>query len=172
MSKKLAILCLAALGAALLVLGIAPAASAYPELTCQVDVAPQTLRAGHQFTVTGSTPIAVDAQNHQVADADSHWTFTWNGDTKTRTGRTASATFTAPHVTKTRVIVLTARNVNPISTCVKHFDITVIGPTSVSAPHGGSGLPETGGPTFWLLVAGLVLLLGGGGAVAASRRSS
>lgn len=170
--KKLAVLCITALGAALLVLGTAPSASAYPDLSCQVTVSRQVLHPGQQFTVTGTTPVAVDAQNQQIADSAIHWSFRWNGVTKTRTGRTASATFTAPRVTGTRHIPLTARNSNPVSDCVKHFDITVAAVT-VSAPHGGgSGLPGTGGPTFWLLVAGLVLLLGGGGAALSSRRRS
>ena len=168
--KKLAVLCIAALGAALLVLGTAPAASAYPEVTCNVTVSDQVLKPGQKFTVTGQTPIAVNAQNQQIADADIHWTFNWNHITKARTGRTASATFTAPEVKKTRVIPLTARNTNPVAECVKHFDITVIG-ASVAGP-GDDGLPNTGGPTFWLLVAGAVLLIGGGGAAVASRRRS
>lgn len=168
--KKLIVVCIAALGAALLVGGLSSPASAYPDLTCQVTVTPQSLRPGEQLTVTGTTPVAVDAHNHQIADADIHWTFSWDGVTKTRTGRTVSATFTAPHVKKSRTITLTARNTNPVSDCVKHFDVTVVGAT-VLAPHGGGGgLPSTGGPTFWLLVAGLVLLLGGGGAVVSSRR--
>lgn len=168
--KKLAVLCITALGAVLLVLGTAPSASAYPDLSCEVTVSPQVLKSGQELTVKGSTPVAVDAHNQQIADSDIHWTFSWNGETKTRTGRTVSATFTAPQVHKSRTIPLTARNSNPVSDCVKHFDITVVGATSVSPPHAGSGLPSTGGPTFWLLVAGLVLLLGGGGAVLSTRR--
>ena len=165
--KKLAVLCIAALGAALLVLGTAPAASAYPELTCEVTVTDQVLKPGQKFTVNASTPIAVNAQNQPIADADIHWTFNWNNITKARTGRTASVSFTAPEVKKTRVIPLTVRNTNPVAECVKHFDITVLGPKKKQQD---SGLPNTGGPTFWLLVAGLVLAVGGGGAAVASRR--
>lgn len=166
--KKLAVLCIAALGAALLVLGTAPAASAYPEVTCDVTVSHQVVKPGQKFTVTGTTPIAVDAKNQPIADSLIHWTFNWNGVTKARTGRTASVTFTAPEVKKTRTIPLTVRNTNPVAECVKHFDITVIGPKSKGPSD--NGLPNTGGPAFWMLVAGLVLLLGGGGAVAAGRR--
>jgi LPXTG-motif cell wall-anchored protein len=168
--KKLAVLCIAALGAVLLVLGTAPAASAYPEVTCNVTVSDQVVKPGQKFTVTGETPIAVNAQNQQIADADVHWAFKWNGTTKERTGRTASATFTAPKVKKSRTIPLTARNTNPVADCVKHFDITVVAAT-VAGPD-DDGLPNTGGPTFWLLVAGAVLLIGGGGAAVASRRRS
>jgi LPXTG-motif cell wall-anchored protein len=168
--KKLAVLCVAALGAALLVLGTAPSASAYPEITCNVTVAPQVLRPGETFTATGDIPVAVDSHNQPVPDSKVQWTFKWNGDTKERTGKSVHATFTAPKVKKTRDITLTARATSPAGDCVKNLDVTVIA-ASVAGPHqGDSGLPGTGGPAFWVLVAGLVLLLGGGGAVVVSRR--
>ena len=51
--KKLALFCIAALGAALLVIGTAPVASAYPELTCSVSVDRQVVSPGERFTATG-----------------------------------------------------------------------------------------------------------------------
>jgi LPXTG-motif cell wall-anchored protein len=169
--KKLAVLCIAALGAALLVFGTAPAASAYPELTCTVDVSPQVLKPGQQFTVTGKA-AGVDSTNHAIDPASVQWTFAWNGVTKTRSGSPASVKFTAPQVTRTKVIPLTVRSTSAAGDCVRHFDVTVLA-AAAAAPHaGGSGLPGTGGPTVWLLVAGLVLLLGGGGAVVSARRRS
>ena len=164
--KKIAVLCITALAAALLVLGTSPSASAYPDLTCVVKVHPQKLKPGQTFTATG-TATAVDKNNQPVPNSELHWTFRWNGVTKHRTGTPVSATFTAPEVTKTRVIPLTARVDTPLGPCVHHFDITVIGP-AVAGP--GGGLPGTGGPAFWILLAGLVLLLGGGGAVVSARR--
>ena len=175
--KKLAVLCITALGAALFVLGTAPAASAYPEVTCDVTVVPQVVHPGDTITVSGTTPVAVDASNHPVPPASIEWTFVFNGETKTRTGKDVQVTFTAPQVTKTTDFTLTAKNHSAAGDCVHTFTVTVIGPT-VSAPHGGghhpgsSGLPSTGGPALWALVAGLLLLLGGGGAVVASRRRS
>lgn len=169
--KKLAVLCIAALGAALLVFGTAPAASAYPELTCNVDVSPQVLKPGHTFTVTANA-AGVDSTNHAVNRASVQWTFAWNGVTKNRSGSPASVKFTAPQVTKTKVIPLTVRSSSAAGDCVRHFDVTVIA-AAAAGPHvGDDGLPNTGGPTFWLLVAGLVLLLGGGGAVLSARRRS
>ena len=165
--KKLAILCIAALGATLLVLGTAPSASAYPDLSCRVDVDHQRVSPGQQFTVTG-TAAAVDKFNNTVPESQLKWTFRWNGVTKHRTGHLVTATFTAPDVTKTRVIRLTSRVDTPVGPCIRHHDITVIAPEV--SPPGGGGLPSTGGPAFWLLVGGLVLLLGGGGAVVAGRR--
>ncbi|HET6167885.1 MAG TPA: LPXTG cell wall anchor domain-containing protein [Marmoricola sp.] len=167
--KKFAILCIAALGAALLVLGTAPVASAYPDLSCDLQVDRQVLSPGQQFTATGTAKItdkATTPAGRAAADA-ARWTYEWNGVTKHRTGLVTHATFTAPDVTKTRIIPLTGKVTNSLGTCVHHIDITVIAP-EVSAP--GGGLPNTGGPVFWLLVAGLVLLLGGGGAVVAGRR--
>lgn len=164
--KKIAILCIAALSAALLVLGTAPSASAYPDLSCHLKVDRQTVKPGQSFTATGEA-AAVDKNNKTVPDSALKWTFRWNGVTKNRTGHLVTASFTAPEVTKTRKITLTGRVDTPVGPCVHHIVITVIGP-AVAGP--GGGLPGTGGPAFWLLVAGLVLLLGGGGAVAAARK--
>jgi LPXTG-motif cell wall-anchored protein len=164
--KKIAILCITALGAVLLVLGTAPSASAYPDLSCHLKVDRQTLAPGQSFTATGDA-TAVDKNNQPVPQSELKWTFRWNGVTQHRTGSPASATFTAPEVTKTRTITLTGRVDTPLGPCVHHIDITVIAP-QVSGP--GGGLPGTGGPAFWILLAGLALLLGGGGALVAARR--
>ena len=168
--KKIAALCIAALGAALLVVGTAPSASAYPELTCTVEVDKQKLKPGESFTVTGKTPVAVDSNNNQVADADVRWTFKWNGLTKERTGRTAKASFTAPEVSSTRKIRLTGRSTSPAGNCVHFIDITVIGPSSAALPPGGGLLPNTGGPAFWMVLAALAMMLIGTGAVITARK--
>lgn len=171
--KKIAALCVAVLGAALLVLGTAPSASAYPDLSCDLQVDHQRVGPGETFTATG-TATATDEQGNPIDDAVV-WTFTWNGETVHRTGSPVHATFTAPEVDSTRVIRLTGRATTTLGPCVHHIDITVIGP-SVAAPSGGGGgaggglLPNTGGPAFWVLVAAVLLLLGGGGALVASRR--
>jgi LPXTG-motif cell wall-anchored protein len=167
--KKVVVLCLAALGAALLMVGTAPAASAYPEQTCDVTVDRQVLDPGDSFTVTGKA-AGVDASNQTLPSSAFSWAFSWNGVTKHRTGAVASATFTAPHVTTTRKIRLTARSTSPLGECVRHLDITVVA-ASVAGPTGGGGLlPSTGGPAFWLLVAAVALLLVGGGTVIRTRR--
>jgi LPXTG-motif cell wall-anchored protein len=170
MVKKVVVLCLAALGAALLVVGVAPTASAYPDLSCEVTVDHQTLRPGESFTVTGENKVAIDSVGNPVPDSAVHWTFNWNGVTKARTGKLVHASFTAPEVSRTRVIPLTARSTSPAGQCVRHLDIKVLG-TSVSPPTGGGGhLPSTGGPAFWLLLAAVALLLVGGGTVLRTRR--
>jgi len=163
--KKLAALCIAALGAALLVLGTAPGASAYPDLTCHATVDRQVVRPGQTVTATGEI---IGADTNRPAG----WTFRWNGVTKQREGIAARATFTAPKVTHSRVIRLAATGTASLNgvprTCVHHFDITVAA-VQVSAPS-DSGLPGTGGPFLWVLVAAVALLLAGGGTVVASRR--
>jgi LPXTG-motif cell wall-anchored protein len=168
--KKLAVLCLAALGAGLLVFAGAPAASAYPDLTCDVTVDRQTVLPGETFTATGRVLVAVDSSNNPVPDSAIHWTFTWNGVTKARTGKLVHASFTAPQVTSTRTITLTAKNTSPAGDCVHTIDVKVVA-ASVAGPTGGGGLlPNTGGPAFWLLLAAVALLLVGGGTVIRTRR--
>lgn len=168
--KKLAALCITALGAALLVLGTAPSASAYPEVTCNVTVDRQTVNPGDTITVRGEAK-AIDSSGAPVSSSSIHWTFSFDGTTKERTGSPVEATFTAPQVTHTRTFTLTARAEAPQGPCVHTFDITVVGAV-VAAPGGGGGghLPSTGGPAFWLLVAALALLLAGGGTVLATRK--
>ncbi len=166
--KKLALLCIAALGSALLVLGTAPSASAYPEVTCDVTVDRQVLNPGDTFTATG-TAKAIDNSGNVVDPSNIHWTFAWHGLTKVRTGSPVQASFTAPSVTHTRHIPLKVTATAPQGPCVHTFDITVLAAT-VSAPGGGGHLPSTGGPAFWLLVAALALLLAGGGTVVVARR--
>jgi LPXTG-motif cell wall-anchored protein len=167
--KKLALLCIAALGSALLVLGTTSSVSAYPEVTCNVTVDRQVLDPGDSFTATG-TATAIDDQGNVVDPSNIHWTFRWNGTTKLRTGSPVHATFTAPQVTHTRTIRLTVRAETPQGPCVHHFDITVQA-ASVAGPGGGGGhLPNTGGPAFWILVAALLLLAGGGTVLATRKR--
>jgi LPXTG-motif cell wall-anchored protein len=168
--KKLVVLCLAAVGAGLLVVSTAPAASAYPDLTCDVSVDRQVVHPGDTFTVTGRTLVAVDSANNPVPSSAIHWTFKWNGVTKHRTGKVVHASFTAPKVSSTRTITLTARNSSPAGECTHDIDIKVQA-TSVAGPHTGGGLlPNTGGPAFWLLLAAVALLLVGGGTVVRTRR--
>jgi hypothetical protein len=180
--KKIAALCIAALGAALLVLTSAPGASAYPDLSCDLSVDRQTVSPGDTFTALGV-----------VKGADSGkpvtWTFRWNGETKVEAGATAKATFTAPKSERGQVISLSGEAHATVDgserTCEHHIDVTVtaVASVAVSAPGGGSGhsaqgghgghgglLPSTGGPAFWALVGALALLLAGGGALVASRR--
>src|SRR3954452_19966188 len=140
--KKLAMLCVAALGAALLVLGTTPSASAYPDLTCNAAVDRQVVHPGQTITATG---VITGADSTRPVT----WTFRWNGVTKHRTGATAHASFTAPKVNHTLAIRLAASGTASLNggprTCVQHFDIKVLGPAQVSAPS-DDGLPNTGGP--------------------------
>jgi LPXTG-motif cell wall-anchored protein len=170
--KKLALTVGAALGAALLVLGVTPAATAYPEQTCTVSVDRQQVYPGETFTAYGQVS-GVDAANQPLPSSAFRWSFQWNGVTKERTGASVKVSFKAPKVSRSRTITLTARSSSAAGDCVRHIDVTVVN-ADVSPPKSGGGsgggLPGTGGPEFWILVAGLVLVVGGGGAMAASRR--
>ncbi|HEY0902728.1 MAG TPA: LPXTG cell wall anchor domain-containing protein [Marmoricola sp.] len=182
--KKLSILCVAALGAALVAVVGAPTASAYPDRSCTLTVDNQVVASGEHFTATGETTVEAGTTNGEV-----DWTFTFDGVTKKRKGATASARFRAPEVTTSREIPLTGRVVTPDGTCERTIVITVgssmaAGPQAPGGDGDGDGvgrdstddgdgglLPNTGGPGFWLLVAGVLLLLGGGAVLVTRRRT-
>lgn len=163
--KKVLLASAAALVAVLATLGFAPAASAYPELTCNVTVDSQVVYEGEQFTATGTV-------EEQSDGADIHWVMTFNGETRTGTGTVFAQTFTAPDVSATAKFALTAKVTSPSGTCQHSVDITVLPTGAVVEPPGGSegGLPNTGGPRLIFLIAGVALLVGGTGAVASARR--
>jgi LPXTG-motif cell wall-anchored protein len=134
-------------------------------VTCDLTVNRDVVHPGDTFTATGTIKGADTA-------TPVSWTFRWNGVSKHRTGASAQATFTAPHVSHTRTIRLAGRSHYAVNgearTCVHHLDIKVVS-AEVSAPSSG-GLPSTGGPAFWILVAAVALLLAGSGTLIASRR--
>lgn len=137
-------------------MAMAPAASAYPELTCTLSVDPQTVTEGETFTATG-TAAEVESSGRTAADSAIKWTVTFNGITKTGTGSTFAPTFTAPAVDKKTTFTLTASSTSPAGTCTRSADVTVLPDgTTVTPPDGG--LPNAGGPRLLILIAGLALL--------------
>lgn len=162
-----------ALLALLATLGLAPSASAYPDVSIDLTVNRQTLYGGEQFIATGTSDVACT------------WADEWNGSTH-HSGATTlyTTTFTAPDVTQVTKIPLhgtctyTApsalrtggRAAAATSTWNRTIVITVLPPASAVATPGGADLPNTGGPNFWVLAAGVVLLVTGAGAVFVARR--
>lgn len=170
--KKLIVIGLTALVAMFATIAAAPSASAYPEVSCTVEVDAQVVDSEASFTATASSQQTTVDDGLGRTGADSvDWTMTFNGETRTGSGSTFKQTFEAPAVTKTGKYPLTATAVQADgeTTCSKTVEITVVpGGTTVVPP--GGGLPNTGGPHLWLLVAGLALLALGGAAVRQSRK--
>ncbi len=177
--KKFASVLVVALLALLATLSLAPAASAYPDVAIDLSVNRQTVYGGEQFTSTASS------------DVDCTWTVEWNGDTRTSGATTQfQTTFTAPDVTKVTEIPLhgtcaydapsaartNARALAGSSSWSRTIVITVLPAGNAVAAPGDAGvgaggdLPNTGGPNFWFLAAGIALLLTGAGAVTVARR--
>ena len=135
--------------------------------------------------VTGGKSVGVSA----TANVDCAWTVTWNGETrrgKTAAGVPFTATFTAPQVSKRTVINAKVSCAYDVASCDalsgggrvgsvwnKSIPITVL-PSSQGAPAAAAAgdLPNTGGPSWYLLAGGLLLVLAGAGAVRASRRDT
>jgi len=165
---KKALLAAAALFVALFVtVGIAPSASAYPELTCNVTVDSQVVNEGDQFTATAEAAV-VESRVSAEGD-DISWVMTFHGATRTGTGAVFQQTFTAPAVDATTKFKLTATADTAAGTCTHSVDITVLpGGTVVEPPSGG--LPNTGGPRLAFLIFGVALVLAGGTAVGVARR--
>ncbi|MCW2783630.1 MAG: hypothetical protein JWP74_147 [Marmoricola sp.] len=167
--KKLVLIWLTALAAAAVTLGVAPAASAYPDLTCNLTVNHQTVVAGKTFTVTGTAADIEKAARAAATGDDISWVMKFNGDTRTGTGTTFVQKFKAPVVSKPTVLPLVARATSTAGTCQHTLNLTIL-PTGVVTPPGSGTLPNTGGPRLILLIGGLVLVLAGGGAVWGSRK--
>ncbi len=164
----------AALGlSALLSLGYFGASAAqadYPDLPLTLS-ASGTVTSGASFTATASAPGGAD------------FTFTYEGDTKTDSGDTGSATFTAPKVTvktETTLSVSAETDEAPVAASLTDFAVPLasVGPitktiTVVPAGTGDGSLPDTGADSNTvplLLVGGLLVAVGGTAVVSARRR--
>ncbi|MGO4257176.1 LPXTG cell wall anchor domain-containing protein [Marmoricola sp. RAF53] len=170
--KKFASAFAVALLALLATVGLAPSASAYPDVTIDLSVNRQTLYGGEQFTATATSDVACT------------WNLEWNGVTRGSAATTLfRTTFTAPDVTRVTKIPLhgtcsyaaptaraNARAAAAGATWSRTIVITVLPPASAVATPGGADLPNTGGPSFWFLAAGVALLITGAGAVVVARR--
>ena len=167
--KKLIVIGATALATLFMLFGFAPAAQAYPEGVCDLEVSAQVVNSGETVSATSHYSV-VDSSARKQAGDDVHWVLTFNGDSRTGTGETFTASFTAPDVTKPSSFKLTSTGTGPAGTCSRSVNVTVLPNGSVSPPGGGGGLPNTGGPALWLLIAGLGLVGGGAVAIRMSRK--
>ncbi|MCZ4500625.1 MAG: hypothetical protein JWQ74_3180 [Marmoricola sp.] len=174
MNKKILSLVLGAMLGVLAVVGFAPAAQAYPEVVIDLTAQPTTLYGGEQFTATATANVTC-----------SSWTLEWNGDSRSKTAAQFSTRFTAPDVSKVTYIPLhgtcdyalpagatpVTRSAATDTSWTRTIVITVLPRGQASPPtiDDGGKLPNTGGPSLWLLVAGFALAAAGAAAVARSR---
>jgi hypothetical protein len=166
--KKLIVIGATALATLLMVFGFAPAASAYPEGVCDLEVSAQVVNGGETITATCHYSV-VDTSARKQAGEDIHWVMTFNGETRTGTGETFTASFTAPDVTKPTSFTLTSTGTGPAGTCSRSVNITVLPNGTVEPPTHGH-MPNTGGPRLILLIAGLGLVVAGGVSIRMSRK--
>lgn len=150
--------------------GLAPSAQAYPEAVCNLEVEAQVVRSGVDVNAT-CTLTTVDSAARAAAEPETNWVMTFNGETRTGTGPSFSASFPAPEVSERTELTLTVVGTRGDLTCQRSATITVIpADGQVSPPGDDDGLPGTGGPRLALLFAGLGLVLAGGAAIRQSRK--
>jgi LPXTG-motif cell wall-anchored protein len=157
--KKVLSLVVAALVGLFALVGLAPAAQAYPEGVCDLEVSAQVVNSGESITAT-CTYSVVDNSARKSALSDTTWVMTFNGETRTGTGETFTQTFTAPSVTEPTTFALKSTGTGDAGTCSRTVNITVLPDGSVVSPP-GDDLPNTGGPNLWILLAGLGLVVAG-----------
>ena len=165
--KKLIVFGATALAALVMVFGFAPAASAYPEGVCDLEVSAQVVNSGETITATCHYSV-VDSSARKQAGDDVHWVMTFNGETRTGTGETFTATFTAPEVDSPTSFTLTSTGTGPAGTCSRSVNLTVLPNGSTEPPK--NPLPNTGGPRLVLLIAGLALVGAGAVSIRVSRK--
>lgn len=169
--KKLIVTGATALATLFVVLGLAPSASAYPELTCNLTVDVQVLYEGESFTATGNAEEMEVSPRASATGDDIAWTMTFDDDTRTGHGAVFTQKFTTPDVDKTTVIPLVAKATNAAGTCTHTVNITVMpNGTIVTPPKNPHHLPNTGGPRLIILILGLGLVGAGAVAIRQSRR--
>lgn len=172
MMKKSFAASLAAISGTMLVLSAAPA-DAYPDAAQNLTVDRQVLPGGEQFTATATSNVLCD-----------DWTLSWNGDTRTRTAQDFVTTYTAPKVDEITKIPLhgTCEYTVPVAqrsartaeraTWERTIMITVLPEGQAAPPNDDDGLlPDTGGPTLWLLLAGAGLAGAGWVVIRSTKRA-
>jgi LPXTG-motif cell wall-anchored protein len=158
-------------------IGFAPSAQAYPEVVINISVGRTVVFGLHDFTAVAS------------ANVTCNWTLEWNGVTRTRAGhKTFTTTFRAPNVSRVTRIPLHATCVYTVpsgaravtsrttattasqATWRRTIVITVLPARGTVTPPSQGGIPNTGGPDLWILLAGLGLVATGGAVVVRSKR--
>lgn len=172
-----------ALVALVAVLAGTSAAQAYPKATFSFSLSKHTVIGGGSFVATASANVSC-----------SNWTLTFLGQSASGSGKKISHTFTTPVVSaqETRKVRAqctytltggasgTAVRVIDSKSPVLTSEVIILPRTGAGSGSGngsgqtsssaGSGLPNTGGPAFWILIVALLLILAGLVTVIRNRR--
>lgn len=168
--KKLIVIGVTALATLFVVLGVGPSAFAYPEGVCNLQVSAQVVNGGENVTATCTYQL-VDNSARRSAASDTTWVMTFNGQTRTGTGETFTATFKAPDVTKPTTFKLTSVGTGDAGKCSRSVNVTVLPNDVIVSPPTSPHMPNTGGPPLVLLIAGFALVIAGAGVVYQSRKA-
>ncbi|NRQ49296.1 LPXTG cell wall anchor domain-containing protein [Aeromicrobium stalagmiti] len=151
-----------------ILLAASGAAHAYPDGALSIDV-------DGSVCSNASVPVTVDA-----AGQDADFAVSFNGQTKTGSdGSTFSTTVTAPKVTSTKSVTLSATATYSDGTSNQTLSASAVvkvrdcADDDLAADDDDNGaLPNTGGANIWWLVLGAGLVVAGGGAVATRRANA
>lgn len=137
-----------------------PAAQAYPDPVCNASVRQAPPPGSGNFIVTGTS------------NTSRHWTMTYQGQVATGTDKTFSHKFkaTGAKASANVVKVKCGGGLTQDVPVTPHHPANPNANGSAPVDHNGV-LPGTGGPSFWILLAGLVLLAGGYASVRSGRKA-
>ena len=131
-------------------LALQPPADAYPGTVCSVQISPSSgqVHSGQILTLTGK------------ASTTTKWTVTIGGVVHYYTGTTFTEQYKVPSVSRRTTIGITVYCSNSSGALALRYRI-VDDPFSLAGGgSAGSGhLPNTGGPSLWWLLAGLVFVV-------------
>ncbi|HWU32980.1 MAG TPA: LPXTG cell wall anchor domain-containing protein, partial [Marmoricola sp.] len=143
-------------------------AQAYPTPVLTLNLNLQTVVSNHQFKAVASADIKCDTL-----------TVTFLNQTATSPGSTVTKVFTAPTVTKTTTLPVhgtctftSTTGTSGHALAVKSQTLRATAYITITPVGGGTGLPNTGGPSVGWLVAGVAALIAGAGAMFFGRRRS
>lgn len=166
--KKYALMLAAGLLAMLGLTALAPSAQAYPTPVLTLKLNVNKVVSGHQFTAVAKADIKC-----------SKLKVNFQGQNAAQPGDTVSHTFTAPTVTNAITLPVHAACTYTSTTGaaghalrVKANTIHATAYITIEPVGGGSGLPNTGGPSVGWLIAGIAALVAGAGAMIYGRRRS
>jgi hypothetical protein len=155
---------LAAIAVVLVSLSLSGSAQAYPDARVELTVSHKVVSAGDSFTATGTSNVA--------CALDLEWNDVVRHSSPTKHFATR---YVAPQVSKVTTIPLKGGCEAAAGTtgADRTLDVTVLPRANAAAPapvDEGADLPGTGGPSWVVLLSGLVLALAGATAVTVARR--